>query len=99
MTEKDARKELMRRAVDLNPTVHVGKDGLDQGVFEEISTQLKKNRVIKVKVLSNSEDGAKTVAEAIAEATGSVVVDVRGGVLVLTDKRTWTSLSQKKFRQ
>ena len=58
MTEKDARKELMRRAVDLNPTVHVGKDGLDQGVFEEISTQLKKNRVIKVKVLSNSEDGA-----------------------------------------
>ncbi|MBP5203346.1 MAG: YhbY family RNA-binding protein [Candidatus Methanomethylophilaceae archaeon] len=99
MTEKDARKELMRRAVDLNPTVHVGKDGLDQGVFEEISTQLKKNRVIKVKVLSNSEDGAKTVAEAISEATGSVVVDVRGGVLVLTDKRTWTSLSQKKFRQ
>jgi len=99
MTEKDARKELMRRAVDLNPTVHVGKDGLDQGVFEEVSTQLKKNRVIKVKVLSNSEDGAKTVAEAIAEATGSVVVDVRGGVLVLTDKRTWTSLSQKKFRQ
>ncbi|MBO4763835.1 MAG: YhbY family RNA-binding protein [Candidatus Methanomethylophilaceae archaeon] len=99
MTEKDARKELMRRAVDLSPTVHVGKDGLDQGVFEEISTQLKKNRVIKVKVLSNSEDGAKTVAEAIAEATGSVVVDVRGGVLVLTDKRTWTSLSQKKFRQ
>ena len=99
MTEKDARKELMRRAVDLNPTVHVGKDGLDQGVFEEISTQLKKNRVIKVKVLSNSEDGAKTVAEAIAEATGSVVVDVRGGVLVLIDKRTWTSLSQKKFRQ
>ena len=99
MTEKDARKELMRRAVDLNPTVHVGKDGLDQGVFEEITTQLKKNRVIKVKVLSNSEDGAKTVAEAIAEATGSVVVDVRGGVLVLTDKRTWTSLSQKKFRQ
>ena len=99
MTEKDARKELMRRAVDLNPTVHVGKDGLDQGVFEEISTQLKKNRVIKVKVLSNSEDGAKTVAEDISEATGSVVVDVRGGVLVLTDKRTWTSLSQKKFRQ
>ena len=37
--------------------------------------------------------------EAVAEATGSVVVDVRGGVLVLTDKRTWSSLSQKKFRR
>ena len=26
-----------------------------------------------------------------------VVVDVRGSVVLLTDKRTWTSLSQKKF--
>ena len=97
MTEKDARKELMRRANDINATVHVGKDGLDQGLFDEITAQLKKNRLIKVKVLSNSDDGAKEAAEAIAEATGSIIVDVRGGVIVVTDKRTWTSLSQKKF--
>jgi RNA-binding protein len=97
MTEKDARKELMRRANDLSPTVHVGKEGLDQGLFDEITAQLKKNRLIKVKVLSNSEDGAKEAAAAIEEATGAVIVDVRGGVLVVTDKRTWTSLSQKKF--
>ncbi|MBO5547157.1 MAG: YhbY family RNA-binding protein [Candidatus Methanomethylophilaceae archaeon] len=97
MTEKDARKELMRRANEINATVHVGKDGLDQGLFDEITTQLKKNRLIKVKVLSNSEDGAKEAAEAIEEATRAVIVDVRGGVIVVTDKRTWTSLSQKKF--
>ncbi|MBR2254817.1 MAG: YhbY family RNA-binding protein [Candidatus Methanomethylophilaceae archaeon] len=97
MTEKDARKELMRRANELNPTVHVGKDGLDQGVFDEITNQLKKNRLIKIKVLSNSDEGAREAADAIAEATSSVVVDVRGGVIVMTDRRTWTSLSQKKF--
>jgi RNA-binding protein len=97
MTEKDARKELMRRANEINATVHVGKDGLDQGLFDEITAQLKKNRLIKVKVLSNAEDGAKDAAEAIEEATGAVVVDVRGGVIVVTDKRTWTSLCQKKF--
>ncbi|AMK13518.1 RNA-binding protein [methanogenic archaeon mixed culture ISO4-G1] len=97
MTEKDARKELMRRANEISPTVHVGKEGLDQGLFDEITAQLKKNRLIKVKVLSNSEDGAKDTAEAIAEGTGAVIVDVRGGVIVVTDKRTWTSLSQKKF--
>ena len=97
MTEKDARKELMRRANEINPTVHVGKDGLDQGLFEEITAQLKKNRLIKVKVLSNSDEGAKDAASAIEENTGAVVVDVRGGVIVVTDKRTWTSLSQKKF--
>ena len=97
MTEKDARKELIRRANELSPTVHVGKDGLDQGIYDEITAQLKKNRLIKVKVLSNSEDGAKDAAETIAENTGAVIVDVRGGVIVVTDKRTWTSLSQKQF--
>ena len=44
MSEKDAKKELMRRANDLSPTVRVGKDGLDQGLFDEIAAQLKKNR-------------------------------------------------------
>jgi len=97
MTEKDARKELIRRANDLSPTVHVGKEGLDQGIFDEITAQLKKNRLIKIKVLSNSEDGGKETAAAIEEATGAVIVDVRGGVMIVTDKRTWTSLSQKKF--
>lgn len=97
MTEKDARKELIRRANELSPTVHVGKDGLDQGIFDEITAQLKKNRLIKIKVLSNSDDGTKETAAAIEEATGAVIVDVRGGVMIVTDKRTWTSLSQKKF--
>lgn len=98
MSEKDARKELMRRANELSPTVRVGKDGLDQGLFDEVTAQLKKNRLIKAKVLSNSDGDAREAAEAISEATGCVVVDVRGGVMVLADRRLWTSLCQKKFR-
>ncbi len=95
MTEKEAKKELMRRALEIGPTVHVGKDGLKDSLYEEITAQLKKNRLIKVKVLT--DDGTSEIADAIAEATKSVVVDVRGSVVILTDKRTWTSLSQKKF--
>ena len=60
-----------------------------------IIAQLKKNRLIKVKILT--ADSTSEIAEAIAEATNSVIVDVRGSVMILTDKRTWTSLSQKKF--
>ncbi|AIZ56073.1 RNA-binding protein YhbY [Candidatus Methanoplasma termitum] len=97
MTEKEARKELMRRANDLSPTVHVGKEGIDEGLTNEIIAQLKKARLIKVKVLSNAESDTKEIAETLAASTNSVIVDVRGGVVVLTDKRTWTSLSQKKF--
>ncbi|MBQ7702157.1 MAG: YhbY family RNA-binding protein [Candidatus Methanomethylophilaceae archaeon] len=97
MTEREAKKELMRRALEINPTVHVGKDGLKEGLYEEIKAQIKKNRQIKVKVLSNADSDTADIAAEIAENTDSVVVDVRGGVVILTDKRTWTSLCQKKF--
>jgi RNA-binding protein len=97
MTEKEARKELMRRALELSPTVHVGKDGLKDSLYEEITAQLKKARLIKIKVLSNAESDTREAADAIATATDSVAVDVRGSVIILTDRRTWTSLSQKKF--
>jgi RNA-binding protein len=97
MTEREAKKELMRRALEINPTVHVGKDGLKDSLYEEIRAQLKKNRLIKIKVLSNADSETSDVAEEIAANTDSVVVDVRGGVVILTDKRTWTSLCQKKF--
>ena len=97
MTEKEAKKELMRRANDLSPTVHVGKEGIDEGLLNEITAQLKNARLIKVKVLSNTDSDPKAVAEELASSKNSVIVDVRGSVVVLTDKRTWSSLSQKKF--
>ncbi len=97
MTEREAKKELMRRALEISPTVHVGKDGLKESVYDEVTAQLKKNRLIKIKVLSNADDDTKDVAEMIADVTNSVIVDVRGSVVIMTDKRTWTSLSQKKF--
>ena len=97
MTEREAKKELMRRALEINPTVHVGKEGLKESVYDEVSAQLKKNRLIKIKVLGNADDDVNDVANALAEATKGVVVDVRGSIVLMTDKRTWTSLSQKKF--
>jgi RNA-binding protein len=97
MTEKEAKKEIMRRAVDMTATLHVGKDGLKESIFEELRAQLKTSRIVKIKVLPSSESETADIAEALSEATDSVVVDVRGSVLILTDKRTWTSLSQKKF--
>ena len=97
MTEKEAKKEIMRRSKDIDPTLHVGKDGLKDGVLEELKTQIKAHRIVKVKVLPNSESETRDIADALSQATDSVIVDVRGNVVILTDKRTWTSLSQKKF--
>lgn len=95
MTERQARKELLRRAVDISPTVHVGKDGIDDKLIAETSNQLKKKHLIKVKVLPSVEGGAEATSKTLSEATGGVVVDVRGGVIVLCDARTWNNLSKK----
>jgi RNA-binding protein len=97
MTEKEAKKEIMRRANDISATLHVGKDGLKEGLFEELRTQIKAHRIVKIKILPNSESETKEIAAALSQATDSVIVDIRGSVVILTDKRTWTSLSQKKF--
>lgn len=96
MTASQAKKEIMRRALSIEPTVHVGKDGIDQNLLDEVVLQLKKRRIIKIRVLNNAESETKDVATQIADATGSVAVDVRGGVIILTDKRTWDSQCQKK---
>jgi RNA-binding protein len=97
MTEKEAKKEIMRRAADISATLHVGKEGLKDSVLEELKIQLKAHRIVKIKVLPNSESDASDIASLLSQATDSVIVDVRGNVVILTDKRTWTSLSQKKF--
>ncbi len=96
MTASQAKKEIMRRALNIEPTVHVGKDGIDQKLLDEVILQLKKRRIIKIRVLNNAETETKDVATEISEATDSVAVDVRGGVIILTDKRTWDSQCQKK---
>ena len=96
MTEKEAKKELMRRSKALDPTIHVGKDGLKESVFQEVTNQLKKNRLIKIRLLPAADMTTADMASAIAEATGSAVVDVRGNIAVMTGDRTWRSLSGKK---
>ncbi|MCQ2085975.1 MAG: YhbY family RNA-binding protein [archaeon] len=97
MTEKLARKEVMRRALKIEPTVYIGKCGLKSSVCDEIKGQLKKNRLIKMRVLSRARDKDDGIIDNVAKMTQSVIVDVRGNVAIITDKRTWKSLCQKKF--
>jgi len=97
MTERAARKELMRRSTEISPTVHIGKEGLTESVLNEIVEQLKRARLIKVKVLSNSDEEIDGLSTQLTERSNKiVVVDVRGSVMVLTDNRTWKSLCDKK---
>ncbi len=80
------KKRIMRLRTDaqkMKPSVHVGKDGFDSMVVNEIDRQLEKNNIVKVRVLGAFEGDRQDIATAIAERTCSILVDVRGSTIVL----------------
>ncbi len=85
---KAKKKELIGKGSELEPTVHIGKEGLTDGVVEEVRAQVKRARLVKVRVLPNADMSADEVAAELAERSGSVVVDVRGFTVLLCDSRS-----------
>ena len=66
-------------------TVRLGKKGVTGPFIEEISKNLKKRGVVKVKILKTGlgDHTAKEIAEDVAKATGSVVKQIRGHTFTL----------------
>jgi RNA-binding protein len=75
--------ELRGKAQVLPATVHVGKEGITQMIIEEIAKQLKKTKLVKIKLLPALEKDRKEAASELAKATTSVLVEVRGRTVVL----------------
>jgi len=71
-----------RSMQDLKPTVWIGKQGCTGTMIEEIVSQLKKRKQIKVKWLQNTE----VDPEAIANDAKAVLVEVRGRTMILAEK-------------
>lgn len=71
------------RMQDLKPTCWIGKRGVTDATIDEIVRQVKDRKVIKVKWLRHTE----VDPPALAEATGTELVEVRGHTLVLRERR------------
>ena len=61
----------------------VGKSGVTETMVKTVSDALEARELIKMRVLENSGEAARDVAEALAEATGAEVVAVIGKCLIL----------------
>ena len=83
--DADKRRRLGAKTRDLAPAVHVGKAGLTDAVAAEVRRHLEGNELLKVRLLaaSRAESDRKDIAERLAKATGSAVVEVRGFTVVL----------------
>lgn len=84
LTPKEIRAK-RAAANQLSVTVHVGKDGVSPALVEEMERQLKGKKLVKVRLLPAATEGGagdQAQAEALAEATRSALVEVRGHTAV-----------------
>jgi RNA-binding protein len=83
--EKEKLYQLKSEAHQISPILNIGKNGVTDALIEELNKQIKANRLVKVRVLKSAEDekDLKAIAEEIAEATRSTLIEVRGRTVVL----------------
>ena len=70
---------------DFQPSVRIGKTGITPNIVEEIRVQLKKRKLVKIKINKGiyERDSRTQVWDYLAEETSSVIVLARGNVGVL----------------
>ncbi|MDE5556952.1 MAG: YhbY family RNA-binding protein [Ruminococcus sp.] len=83
MLTSKQRAYLRSIASSYDTIFQVGKGGITETMCKDIGEALRKRELIKLRVLENSGYTAREAGEAIAEATGSEVVQVIGSKFVL----------------
>lgn len=81
------RSYLRSEANDLDPVVHVGKDGVTDAVIEQLDEALEDHELLKIRILESTGRSTRSAAEELATATGADVVQVIGGIAVLFRQR------------
>ncbi len=79
MITQRQRLRIKREMAEEKPTVWIGKNGITDEVVKEISNQLKKNQMVKVRLQKSAlKQEADNLAIELASKTDSTCVDVRG---------------------
>ena len=71
------------RSHKIGVSVLIGKAGLSEKVIDEINTQLKAHKLIKIKVSSNDKIHRNQIQEKICKITDSIVINKIGKILVI----------------
>jgi RNA-binding protein len=77
------RAELRAEAHHLSPSVHVGQHGLTPAVIGSLDDALRTHELVKVKLGNRGDVKPKDVANSLALATNSAVVQVIGHTATL----------------
>jgi len=83
------KRRIRRELSAEKPTIWVGKEGAAPRIVNEISRQLEKREIVKVRILKSAlkDEEAKSLASKIAQQTDSTLIEVRGHTLLLYKRR------------
>ena len=78
-------KMLRAKAHVLQPALRIGKNGITEGLIKEIASQLKKKKLIKVKLLKSSLEGKqdRAIALEVATRSGATLIHHVGHIVTL----------------
>ena len=87
MLDGKNRSYLRGEANNLNPIVHVGKDGVTEAVINQLDQALDDHELLKVRILESTGRSTRSCAEELAAASAAEVVQIIGGIAVLFRQR------------
>ena len=83
MITSKQRAYLRSLSVDLQTIMQIGKGGISENLIKTVDDALEAKELIKLSVLENSDESARSAADSISEITGADVVAVLGRKIVL----------------
>ncbi|AVQ33035.1 ribosome assembly RNA-binding protein YhbY [Staphylococcus muscae] len=84
MTLTGKQKRFLRsQAHHIDPIFQIGKAGINENMVTQIDETLEKRELIKVHILQNNLDDKNELAETLAHATNSYLVQLIGSIIVL----------------
>ena len=86
MSKVQSRKEIMRNSLNA-VEINIGKNGINENVFEEIKRQLKDKEIVKIRFSRNIASNKDEFLDEIVSNTKSQLIDVRGNVAVLYKRK------------
>ncbi len=82
-------KSLIKKAWHSKSHINIGKQGLTEGVINEIRRRLKQEKVVKVRILKNcpllTSLDRREAAKIVAEKVGAKLIGVRGYTFLLAE--------------
>ena len=85
MITKQQQLRIKRKYAKERPTILIGKNGATNEVVEEVKKRLKRNEVVKIKILKTAleQTTMKEITKKLVDNTKSELIEARGHMLTL----------------